>query len=78
MLFIGANLVFCNKRQNVKLNNSKEVWKNINFLKGSSAFHSQEKEVSFLFKIFKIKKALERALVLNTTFLVGMFSPETV
>lgn len=36
------------------VNNNKEIWKNFSFLKGPSVFHSQEKEVSFLFRIFKI------------------------
>lgn len=56
MGFIGGNLVFCNRRKNAKVNNNKEIWKNFSFLKGPSAFHSQEKEVSFLFRIFRIRK----------------------
>lgn len=53
---IGGNLVFCNRRKNAKVNNNKEIWKNFSFLKGPSAFHSQEKEVSFLFTIFRTRK----------------------
>lgn len=55
MDLIGRNLVFCNLRENIALNNNKKMWKNFSSLKGPS-FQAQEKEASFLFRIFSIRK----------------------
>lgn len=56
MGFIRGNLCFVAEGKNVKLNNNKEIWKNFSSVNGLSAFLSREKEVSFLFRKFKIRK----------------------
>ena len=49
-------MCFETEGKNVKLNNNKEIWKNFSSINGLSAFLSPEKEVSFLFRKFKIRK----------------------
>lgn len=47
MGFIGGNLIFCNRRKNVRLNNNKETGKTFSFSKGPPASLSLEEGVPF-------------------------------
>ena len=58
MGFTGGDLVFCNRRKNVRLNNNRKIWKNFSSIKGTSAFHSQKKEVSFLFRVYSKSESI--------------------